>query len=334
MIVTQFWLASAVATGWPYRGDPVVGAVGEMASTKRHKLWKTGEGGLCCSSSAIQTRLGPSSLLEEQSKAPIVFVVLLCCQLPPKLGETAKVYRIERSLLICKNYYWLSFFTFSTIQSIERILHWSKKPTSRFWWISMFWGPLSPKTVIFGMSSVSVCLSVCVSICGHYNSKSNWASSTKFGMLSYMIQILAGIAFEQNRPTGVASALIAIFFFFFFCKKWLKNVLYKKLSRQKLLQITIHNFWCNNCFDCPTGLASTLIAQFVYLAKSALKIRCTKKKKFSDKSCYKSKSATFMLWNIFRYLPPLWSYSGFSDYVVWVCRESIVPSYGTDFHFF
>ena len=25
----------------------------------------------------------------------IVFVVLLCCRLPPKLGETAKVYRIE-----------------------------------------------------------------------------------------------------------------------------------------------------------------------------------------------------------------------------------------------
>ena len=56
------------------------------------------------------------------------------------------------------------------------------------------------KKVIFGMSSVclyvclsvcltvclSVCLSVCVSVCGHYNSKNNWASSTKFGMWSYM----------------------------------------------------------------------------------------------------------------------------------------------------
>ena len=71
----------------------MVGAVGEMASVKRRKLWKTGEDGLCCSSSAIQTRLGPSSLLEEQSGVPIVFVVLLCCQLPPKLGEMAKVYR-------------------------------------------------------------------------------------------------------------------------------------------------------------------------------------------------------------------------------------------------
>ena len=53
----------------------MVGAVGEMASVKRRKLWKTGEDGLCCSCSAIQTRLGPLSLLEEQSKTHIVFVV-------------------------------------------------------------------------------------------------------------------------------------------------------------------------------------------------------------------------------------------------------------------
>ena len=57
----------------------MVGAVGEMASLKRCKLWKTGEDGLCCSSSAIQTRLGPSSLLEGWSGVP-------------KLGEMAKVY--------------------------------------------------------------------------------------------------------------------------------------------------------------------------------------------------------------------------------------------------
>ena len=71
----------------------MVGAVGEMASMKRCKLWKMGEDGLCCPSSAIQTRLGPLSLLEEQSKTPIVFVVALYCRLPPKLGEMAKVYR-------------------------------------------------------------------------------------------------------------------------------------------------------------------------------------------------------------------------------------------------
>ena len=71
----------------------MVGAVGEMASVKRRKLWKTGEDGLCCSIRAIQTRLGPSSFLAERSGVPIVFVVLLCCWLPPKMGETAKVYR-------------------------------------------------------------------------------------------------------------------------------------------------------------------------------------------------------------------------------------------------
>ena len=81
------------ATGLPYGGNPVVGAVGEMACMKRRKLWKTGEDGLCCSSSAIQTRLGPLSLLEERSEIPIVLLFLLCCRLPPKLGETAKVYR-------------------------------------------------------------------------------------------------------------------------------------------------------------------------------------------------------------------------------------------------
>ena len=54
----------------------MVGAVGETASMKRRKLWKTGEDGLCCSSSAIQARLDPSSLLEERSETPICFFFL------------------------------------------------------------------------------------------------------------------------------------------------------------------------------------------------------------------------------------------------------------------
>ena len=70
----------------------MVGAVGEMASMNRRKLWKTGEDGLCCSSSAIQTRLGPSSLLDGV-KSPMFLLFLLSCRLPPKLGETTKVYR-------------------------------------------------------------------------------------------------------------------------------------------------------------------------------------------------------------------------------------------------
>ena len=71
----------------------MVGTVGEMASVKRHKLWKTGEDGLCCSNSAVQTRLCLSSLLKEQSETPIVFVVSFVLSATPQLGETAKVYR-------------------------------------------------------------------------------------------------------------------------------------------------------------------------------------------------------------------------------------------------
>ena len=71
----------------------MVGEVGETASMKRLKLWKTGEDGRCCSSSAIQTRPGPSSLLEERSGT--LFVVSLCCQLPRKPMETTKVYRYK-----------------------------------------------------------------------------------------------------------------------------------------------------------------------------------------------------------------------------------------------
>ena len=64
----------------------MVGAVGEMASVKRRKLWKTGEDGMCCSSSAIQTWLGPSSLLKAQSGVPIVFVVSFVLSATPQTG--------------------------------------------------------------------------------------------------------------------------------------------------------------------------------------------------------------------------------------------------------
>ena len=63
--------------GVALEGSRVVGAVGDVAPMKQRKLWKTGEDGLCYSSSAIQTRLRPSSLLEERSKTPICFLLLL-----------------------------------------------------------------------------------------------------------------------------------------------------------------------------------------------------------------------------------------------------------------
>ena len=64
----------------------MVGAVGKMVSMKRCKLWKTGEDGLCCFSSAIQTRLSPSSLLEERSEIPVVFVCSFVLSATPQTG--------------------------------------------------------------------------------------------------------------------------------------------------------------------------------------------------------------------------------------------------------
>ena len=62
---------------------------------KRRKLWKTVEDGLCCSSSAIQTQPGSSSLLEELSKTPIVFVVFFVLSATPQNGGNGQgtVYR-------------------------------------------------------------------------------------------------------------------------------------------------------------------------------------------------------------------------------------------------
>ena len=84
-MLSQEFYTSTVATGCLIEAT-LVGAVRELASMKRQKLWKMGEDGLCCSSSAIQTRPGPSSLLEEQSKTPIVFVVFFVLSVNPQNG--------------------------------------------------------------------------------------------------------------------------------------------------------------------------------------------------------------------------------------------------------
>ena len=83
MTITVLLFSSCIT-----RGSPVVWAAEAMASMTRCKLWKTGEDGLCCSSSAIQTRPGPSSLLEERSKTPIAFVVsFVLSDNPPNWGK-------------------------------------------------------------------------------------------------------------------------------------------------------------------------------------------------------------------------------------------------------
>ena len=122
-----------------------------------------------------------------------------------------------------------------------------------------------------------------------------------------MIKVSAGIAYDQNQPMAMASALIAQFIFL--AKSALKYVV-QIFFQTKVVKITIHNFWCKNCFDHPTGLASALIAQFVFLAKSALKMRRTKFFFRQKLLPYKSETTTFMLCNIFRCLAPFWSYSG------------------------
>ena len=63
----------------------MVGAVGEMAYMKRRKL---GKDGLCCSSSAIQTRLDPSPLLEERSEIPIILLFFVLLATPQTGGNS------------------------------------------------------------------------------------------------------------------------------------------------------------------------------------------------------------------------------------------------------
>ena len=90
-----------------------------------------------------------------------------------------------------------------------------------------------------------------------------------------MIKISVGIAYEQNRPMGVASALRTQFSFW--AKSDLKKMHCTKMFfGQKLLQITIRNFSGKNFLDRSTGVASALRAQFGILVKSDLKLRCTK----------------------------------------------------------
>ena len=79
-------------------GGCLIGAVGEMASVKRPKLWKTGEDGLCCSSSAIQTWLGPSSLLEERSGVPMFLLFFCVVGYPPNWAKWPRY--IDRYLIV------------------------------------------------------------------------------------------------------------------------------------------------------------------------------------------------------------------------------------------
>ena len=89
-----------------------------------------------------------------------------------------------------------------------------------------------------------------------------------------MIKISIGIAYEQNRPTGVASALRAQFGFW--AKSALKIHCTKMFFQTKVVINHNTQHLVQKHFDCPTGVTSALLAQFVFLVKSALKVGCTK----------------------------------------------------------
>ena len=55
--------------------------------------------GLCCSSSATQTRLGLSSLLEERIEIPIVSVVSFVLSATPQTGGNGQGIEIDRQIL-------------------------------------------------------------------------------------------------------------------------------------------------------------------------------------------------------------------------------------------
>ena len=90
------------------------------------KWWKTREDGLCCSSSAIQTRLGPSSLLEKRSEIPIVFVVFFFCVVgyPPNLGKRPRYIDIHTCA------HTLGFISFLTLKPWEFGI-WNKTTLNR-----------------------------------------------------------------------------------------------------------------------------------------------------------------------------------------------------------
>ena len=140
----------------------------------------------------------------------------------------------------CRPHWWSRFiFTFSTIRSIGKVFHLPKKIDFQILMNLHVLRAIDSKNVIFGMSSVCVCVSVClcVSVCGHYNSRNNWASSTKFGMWSYMIKNLGRYCIWAKSAHGCG--LCPESTIRFLGKKCLKKALHKHFSRTKV--VTNHN---------------------------------------------------------------------------------------------
>ena len=131
-------------------------------------------------------------------------------------------------------------------------------------------------------------------------------------MRSYMIKISVGIAYEQNRPPGVDSALRAQFGFW--VKSALKMHCTKKEKKIEIKVVTNHNtqLLVQKLFRSPHGCGLYPDSTIRFFGKKYLK-NTLYKLLLQYKRCYKAKFATFMLYNFFRYLAPLRSYSSFSD---------------------
>ena len=115
-------------------------------------------------------------------------------------------------------------------------------------------------------------------------------------MRSYMIKISVRIAYEQNLPTGVSSALRPQFGFL--GKKGLKHALYKKKFQTKV--VTNHNtqLLVQKLFLLPHGCGLCPDSTIRFFCEKCLK-NALYKIFLPGKSCYKSKFATFILCNFF-----------------------------------
>ena len=130
------------------------------------------------------------------------------------------------------------------------------------------------------------------------------------------------------------------FFFGGGAKSALKLRCTKMFFRQKLLQITICNFWYKIVFDRPMDLASALIAQFVFLffcfwwgggGGRKMPWKCIVQKIFQTKVVTNQKPQLLCYVTLF----DIFSHFGVMEasQVCIVCRESIVLSHGTHLSF-
>ena len=135
-----------------------------------------------------------------------------------------------------------------------------------------------------------------------------------------MIKISAGIAYEQNQHTGVASALTAQFGFL--AKSALKMRCTKFCSDKSCDKSQYATFGIKHFFDRSKSLASALMAQFVFFGEKSLK-------NAFYKHCFQTKVVTNQNSQLLYYVIFFDILRHFGDIAAYLThRDSIVP---TDF---